>query len=98
VGWSTMDPRPWGGVELTGARPAVAPVDGSSSCRCWEVAGVAENIIGSDDWRRGDRVGQATRPNYGGGRSSSTQGLERGGEEMGWGMATMEYGEVRGPF
>jgi hypothetical protein len=31
-------------------------------------------------------------------RSSSAQGLEHGGEEMGWGMATVEYGEVRGPF
>jgi hypothetical protein len=93
-----MDPRPWGGAELTGARPAAAPVGGNSSRGCWEVAGVAENLIGSKVWRRGDRVGRAMRPNYNGGRSSSAQGLERGGEEMGWGMATVEYGEVRGPF
>jgi hypothetical protein len=93
-----MDPRPWGGAELVGARPATAPVDWNSSRGCREVAGVAENLIGSGVWRRGDRVGQAMRPNCGGGRSSSAQGLERGGEEMGWGMAMVEYGEVRGPF
>jgi hypothetical protein len=85
-----MDPWPWGGAELARARPTAAPVDGNSSHGCWEVAGVAENLIGSKVWRRGDRVGWA--------RSSSAQGLEREGEEMGWGMATMEYGEVRGPF
>jgi hypothetical protein len=62
VGQSTMDPRPWGGVELAGARPAVAPVDGNSSCGCWEVAGVVKNLIGSEVWRWGDRVGRATRP------------------------------------
>jgi hypothetical protein len=93
-----MDPRPWGGAELAGARPAAAPVDGNSSRGCWEVAGVAENLIGFEVWRRGDRVGWATRPNCGSGRSSSAQGLERGGKEMRWGMATVEYGEVRGPF
>jgi hypothetical protein len=93
-----MDPRPWGGTELTGARPAAAPVDRKLSRGWWEVAGVAENLISSEVWRWGDRVGQATRPNCGGGRSSSAQGLEHGGEEMGWGMATVEYGEVRGPF
>jgi hypothetical protein len=98
VGRSTMDPRPWGGAELIRARLAAAPVDGSSSRKCWEVAGVAENLISSEVWRRGDRVGRTTRPNCGGGRSSSAQGLERGGEEMGWGMATVEYCEVRGPF
>jgi hypothetical protein len=38
------------------------------------------------------------RLNCGGGHSTLAQGLERGGEEMGWGMATVEYGEVRGPF
>jgi hypothetical protein len=60
--------------------------------------GLVENLIGSEVWRRGDRVGRATRLNYGGGQRSSTQGLERGGEEMGWGMAMVEYGEVRCPF
>jgi hypothetical protein len=54
-----MDPRPWGGAELTGARPATAPVDGSSSRGSWEVAGLAENLIGSEVWRRGDRVGRS---------------------------------------
>jgi hypothetical protein len=98
VGWSTMDPRPWGGVELIRVRPAAAPVDGNSSRGCWEVAGVAKNLISAEVWRRGDRVGWAMRPNCGSNRSSSAQGLERGGEEMGWGMATVEYGEVRGPF
>jgi hypothetical protein len=93
-----MDPRPWGGVELAGAWPVVAPVDGNSSRGCWEVVGVAKNLIGSEVWRWGDRVGRAMRPNCGGGRSSSAQGLEHGGEEMGWGMAKVEYGEARGPF
>jgi hypothetical protein len=92
VGQSSMDPRPWGGTELAGARPAAALVDWNSSRRCWEVAGVAENLIGSEVCRRGDRVGRVTRPNCGGGRSSSAQGLAHGGEEMGWGMATVEYG------
>jgi hypothetical protein len=73
-------------------------VDGNSSRGCWEVAGVAENLISSEVWRQGNRVGWVTRPNCGGGRSSLAQGLERGGEEMGWGMAMVEYGEVRGPF
>jgi hypothetical protein len=62
------------------------------------VAAVAENLIGSEVWRRGDRVGRAMWPNGGGGRSLSARGFERGGEEMRWGMATVEYGEVRGPF
>jgi hypothetical protein len=63
VGWSTMDPRPWGGVELIRVRPAAAPVDGNSSRGCWEVAGVAKNLISAEVWRRGDRVGWAMRPN-----------------------------------
>jgi hypothetical protein len=93
-----MDPQPWGGAELAGAWPAAAPVDGNSSRECWELAGVAENLIGSNIWRRGDRMGWATRPNCGGDRSSSAQGLERGGVEMGWGMAMVEYGTASGPF
>jgi hypothetical protein len=98
VGRSTLDPWPWGGAELAVARPTTAPVDGNSSRGCWEVAGVVENLIGSEVWQWGDRVGWAMRPNCGGGRSSSAQGLERGGEEMRWEIATMEYGEVRVPF
>jgi hypothetical protein len=34
----------------------------------------------------------------GGGRSSSAWGLDRKGEEMGWGMAAVEYCEARGRF
>jgi hypothetical protein len=93
-----MDPRPWGGAELTGAQPAATPLGENSSCGCWKVAGAAENLIGSEVWRRGDRVVQVMRPNYGGGRSSSAQGLERGGEEMGWGWLRWSMARSGVPF
>jgi hypothetical protein len=98
VGWSTMDPRPRGDAELTGAWPAATPVDRNSSRGCWEVVVVAENLIGSEVWRWGNRVGRAMRPNYGGGRSSSAQGLERGGEEMGGGWLRWSMARSRVPF
>jgi hypothetical protein len=93
-----MDPRPWGIAELAEARHAAASMDGNSSRGCREVAGVAENLIGSEVWQRGDRVGWVTRQNSGNGWSSSAQGLEHGGEEIGWGWLRWSMARSGVPF